>query len=81
MCARAAVRLYGNANVQTKRLFQRLKIRSTPAFLLFRGGELVGQGSGANKERLEELLRSHMTPSELVGKEPLYMEAGAAASA
>ncbi|KAI8471846.1 MAG: hypothetical protein J3K34DRAFT_415917 [Monoraphidium minutum] len=73
------LKLYGNANVQTKKLFQRLKIRSTPAYLLFRGGELVGQGSGANKERLEELIRSHLKPEELAGKEPLYMPASASA--
>jgi thioredoxin-related protein len=60
--------------VQCKRLFQRLKIRSTPAFIFFRGGEVVGQSSGANKERLEAAVRSYLTPAELAGKEPLYGE-------
>lgn len=75
------LKLYGNANVQTKRLFQRLKIRSTPAFLMWRGGEIVGQCSGANKERLEGALRAALTPAELAGKEPLYPPADVPANA
>jgi hypothetical protein len=70
---------YGNANVQTKRLFQRLKIRSTPAFIAFRGGEVVDQSSGANKEKLEAFVRANLNTEELAGKDALYAESGAAA--
>ena len=54
---------------------------STPAYILFRGGEVVAQGSGANKERLEALIRSHLTDAELAGKAPIYEGESATATA
>jgi hypothetical protein len=53
---------------------------STPSFLMFRNGEIVGQTSGANKEKLENAIREQMTADELAGKEPLYREGAAAAA-
>ncbi|GBF93539.1 hypothetical protein Rsub_06259 [Raphidocelis subcapitata] len=44
----------------------------TPAFLMWRGGEVVGQCSGANKERLEAAIRGALNEGELAGKEALY---------
>jgi hypothetical protein len=41
------------------------------AFLVA-AGELQGVNTGANKERLETNLRSHLTPAELEGKEWMY---------
>jgi hypothetical protein len=32
------LKLYGNANLSCKKLFQQFKIRSTPSFLFFRAG-------------------------------------------
>eukprot|EP00199_Chlamydomonas_sp_CCMP681_P001993 CAMPEP_0119107476 /NCGR_PEP_ID=MMETSP1180-20130426/10405_1 /TAXON_ID=3052 ORGANISM="Chlamydomonas cf sp, Strain CCMP681" /NCGR_SAMPLE_ID=MMETSP1180 /ASSEMBLY_ACC=CAM_ASM_000741 /LENGTH=377 /DNA_ID=CAMNT_0007092971 /DNA_START=1 /DNA_END=1134 /DNA_ORIENTATION=+ len=52
------VKCFGNANEQTKSLFKdRLKIRSTPAFVVFRGDQVVYQQTGTNKEKLEAGIR------------------------
>lgn len=51
------LKLYGNANDRTKAVFKKLKIRSTPAFVFFRGGEVAGACTGANKARLESAVR------------------------
>lgn len=75
------LKLYGNANISTKNLFKRLKIRSTPSFLMFRGGEVVGQCSGANKERLEAAIREHLEPGELSGKDAMYVGEAATTAA
>jgi hypothetical protein len=48
---------------------------------MWRGGEIVGQCSGANQERLEGALRAALTPAELAGKEPLYPPADVPANA
>lgn len=54
----ACIKLFGNANDQTKRLFKdRLRVRSTPSFIFFANGEQVGSSVGANKEKLEVALR------------------------
>ncbi|KAF6258804.1 hypothetical protein COO60DRAFT_1701175 [Scenedesmus sp. NREL 46B-D3] len=70
--AKSAVflKLFGNANAGCKQLFKAFKIRSTPSFLYFRAGELIGSSTGANKIRLETNLRSHLLQDGL--PEPLY---------
>lgn len=70
--AKSAVflKLFGNANAGCKRMFKSFKIRSTPSFLYFRAGELMGSSTGANKVRLETNLRSHLPQEGL--PEPLY---------
>lgn len=71
------LKLFGNANDQTKRIFkERLKIRSSPSFIMFRGGSVAATASGANKERLETALRAQLTGDELAPK-PLYITAAA----
>ncbi|KAG2444159.1 hypothetical protein HYH02_009098 [Chlamydomonas schloesseri] len=53
------VKLFGNANKQTKRIFkERFQIRSTPCFITLRNGEPVYTQTGSNKEKLEAGLRS-----------------------
>jgi hypothetical protein len=47
---------------------------------MFRNCEIAAQTSGANKERLEAAIREQLTPAELEGKEPLYMDAAATAA-
>ncbi len=43
----ACIKLFGNANDQTKRLFKdRLRVRSTPSFIFFVDGNQVGAGLG-----------------------------------
>ncbi len=47
------------ASLQTKYLFKkRFKIRSTPAFIMFKNSEVVYTQAGSNKEKLEAGLRS-----------------------
>lgn len=53
----AALKVYGNANDRTKAVFKRLKIRSTPAFVFFKGGEVIGAATGGNKAKLESAIR------------------------
>jgi thioredoxin-like negative regulator of GroEL len=58
--------LTGDVNADTKRLFKgRLKVRSTPSFLLFRDGAPAGSLVGANREKLEALLRASLPPEGL----------------
>ena len=73
----AQILKYSNPNLETAP--QHEQTNSTPAFVLFRGGEVVGSGSGANKARLETLVRSHLTPEELAGTSRIYEEETAAA--
>lgn len=74
------LKLLGNANMGCKGLFKQFKIRSTPSFLFFRNGELVGTNTGANKERLEGALRSQLTPAELPKGKPLFVKEDVAVS-
>jgi len=67
------LKLYGNANLGCKQLFKHFKVRSTPSFLFFRNGSLVGSCTGANKERLETHLRQYLDDEELEGKGPLFL--------
>lgn len=53
----AALKVYGNANDRTKAVFKRLKIRSTPAFVFFKGGQVIGAATGGNKAKLESAIR------------------------
>uniref|UniRef100_A0A061SGG2 Ef-hand domain-containing thioredoxin n=1 Tax=Tetraselmis sp. GSL018 TaxID=582737 RepID=A0A061SGG2_9CHLO len=60
------VKFYGNSNEKTKALFKdRLRVKGTPWFFLFRDGEEVGGSQGSNKSRLEENLRSVLREDEL----------------
>eukprot|EP00878_Enallax_costatus_P006243 GHUV01006546.1.p1 GENE.GHUV01006546.1~~GHUV01006546.1.p1 ORF type:complete len:282 (+),score=101.97 GHUV01006546.1:468-1313(+) len=68
------LKLFGNANMSCKRLFTQFKIRSTPSFLFFREGQLIGTCTGANKARLETNLRSYLQPEELKDVEALYLQ-------
>jgi thioredoxin 1 len=52
-----SLKIYGNANERTKAVFKKLKIRSTPAFVFFRGGKVASAVTGANKGRLETAIR------------------------
>lgn len=52
-----SLKLYGNANERTKAVFKKLKIRSTPAFVFFKGGQVAAAVTGANKGRLETAIR------------------------
>lgn len=64
------VKLFGNANVQTKTLFKdRLKIRSTPCFVVFKGGEVVFSMTGGNKSKLEGALRDFLPANEQPSEE------------
>eukprot|EP00882_Tetradesmus_deserticola_P007602 GHRQ01008006.1.p1 GENE.GHRQ01008006.1~~GHRQ01008006.1.p1 ORF type:complete len:193 (+),score=115.77 GHRQ01008006.1:1013-1591(+) len=84
--AKSAVclKLFGNANAGCKQLFKAFKIRSTPSFLYFRAGQLVGSSTGANKVRLETNLRSHLPqeglPERLYELEVAEAEPAAAAA-
>ncbi|KAF5833967.1 thioredoxin-like protein [Dunaliella salina] len=67
------MKLFGNANEQTKTLFKdRLKIRSTPSFIIFKDGEVAYTQTGTNKEKLEAGIREVLgadhpkLPQELV---------------
>lgn len=52
------LKLYGNTDDNTKRLFRDvLKVRSTPTFFVYRGGELVHTHTGARKDKLEHAVR------------------------
>lgn len=67
------LKLFGNANANTKRLFkERLLIRSTPCFMIFRNGELVYTQTGSNKVKLETALREHLPP-DLVPAKDIYL--------
>lgn len=53
------IKLFGNSNVQTKRLFNDiLKVSSTPCFMIFKGKELLHTQLGPNREKLEDALRN-----------------------
>jgi len=79
------LKVYGNSNSKTKAIIQRLKIRSTPAFVFFRDGKVVGAVTGANKGRLESAVREALGEDGVDGIERLYppgdadVPAGAAA--
>lgn len=64
-----SLKLYGNANDRTKAVFKKLKIRSTPAFVFFKGGEVVSAITGANKGRLETAIRLALGFGEEEGEE------------
>lgn len=69
------VKLFGNANNNTKSLFKdRLRVRSTPCFLFFRRGQLLETVVGSNKEKLEAAIRRNMPASQLPN-ETLYPSA------
>jgi len=52
------LKLFGNSNDKTKALFkERLKIRSTPCFMVFKNKEAAYVQTGANKEKLEAGIR------------------------
>ncbi|KAG2485016.1 hypothetical protein HYH03_016219 [Edaphochlamys debaryana] len=62
------VKLFGNANKQTKQLFKnRFQVRSTPCFITLKNGQPVYTQTGSNKEKLEAGLRS------LVANPPIGM--------
>eukprot|EP00877_Chromochloris_zofingiensis_P011145 jgi/Chrzof1/6284/Cz18g00050.t1 len=57
--------LWGNVNDATKTLFRdRLKVRSTPGFFLFRKGDLLYSLAGGNAGRLEAEIRRRLLPEE-----------------
>jgi len=58
------VKLFGNSNTQTKRLFKDvLKVRSTPCFMVLKGDKIQTTLLGASREKLEACLRS-LVPAE-----------------
>jgi len=58
--------LWGNINDATKKLFRdRLKVRSTPAFFMFKDGDLVNSFAGAQAGKLEAEVRKRLAPEEL----------------
>jgi Ca2+-binding EF-hand superfamily protein/thiol-disulfide isomerase/thioredoxin len=60
----AGLKIYGNANDRTKAVFKKLKIRSTPAFVFFKDGAVIGATTGANKARLESAMREALGGEE-----------------
>ncbi len=61
--ALACIKLFGNANVQTKRLFKdRLRVRSTPSFIFFVDGKQV-RGGGCCGAACCVLLQHPVWPS------------------
>eukprot|EP00879_Flechtneria_rotunda_P022339 GHRR01023569.1.p1 GENE.GHRR01023569.1~~GHRR01023569.1.p1 ORF type:complete len:266 (+),score=106.46 GHRR01023569.1:308-1105(+) len=66
------IKLFGNANIGCKRLFMKFKIKSTPSFLFFRQGQLLGSCTGSNKTKLEQTLRSHLLTSDMPAGPLMY---------
>jgi thiol-disulfide isomerase/thioredoxin len=66
-----SLKIYGNANERTKAVFKKLKIRSTPAFVFFRGGKVASAVTGANKGRLETAIRGALGLEE-EGEDRMY---------
>lgn len=60
--------LWGNVNDASKKLFRdRLKVRSTPAFFMFRSNDLILSFAGANAGRLEAEIRRRLPAEEVPG--------------
>lgn len=64
----AFVKLYGNANSATKKLFkERLCVRSTPCFMVFKDGELIATQTGGpqSKHKIEDAVRKAIEPAKM----------------
>lgn len=60
------IKLFGNSNSQTKLLFKdRLKVRSTPSFIIFKDGKMLNNLAGGSKERVETTIRESLGSSGL----------------
>ncbi len=53
-----------------------LKARATPAFFIYRNGDLLHSHAGANKAKLETFVREFAAEGEL--SSPMYLETAAA---
>eukprot|EP00878_Enallax_costatus_P010861 GHUV01011341.1.p2 GENE.GHUV01011341.1~~GHUV01011341.1.p2 ORF type:complete len:184 (+),score=56.16 GHUV01011341.1:777-1328(+) len=71
--------LWGNVNEKTKELFRdKLMVRSTPAYFIFRNGELLSHWAGGDAAKLEFEMRKRMPLDPDMPAVPLYQVAQAA---
>jgi thioredoxin-like negative regulator of GroEL len=54
----------GDENDNTRRMMIQQKVKATPTFQLYRGGELVDTVTGTNDKKLTREVVTHMTPEE-----------------
>eukprot|EP00197_Chlamydomonas_leiostraca_P003884 CAMPEP_0202867274 /NCGR_PEP_ID=MMETSP1391-20130828/9073_1 /ASSEMBLY_ACC=CAM_ASM_000867 /TAXON_ID=1034604 /ORGANISM="Chlamydomonas leiostraca, Strain SAG 11-49" /LENGTH=362 /DNA_ID=CAMNT_0049547303 /DNA_START=21 /DNA_END=1109 /DNA_ORIENTATION=+ len=67
------IKLFGNANEQTKNMFKnRFQIRSTPSLIVFKGKEIVYTQTGTSKEKLENGIRAALAGNSKLPAEMLY---------
>lgn len=56
--------VFGDRNESTRGMMRSMKIRATPTFVFFRGGEVVHQHSGVNPQKMLDALKVAVQPGE-----------------
>ena len=61
----ACMQLYGDESPDTRRMMVTMKVKVTPTFFLYRGGEVVGTVTGVDENKLLRAMVDKFTPEEL----------------
>lgn len=73
-----AMQILGDESAETRKLMMSMKVKVTPTFMIYRGGERAATVTGVSETKLLRALVDLMTPEELAGHEEDVFELEAA---